>query len=532
MRRRIMWRYLAVAAVALATRSNASTVEPNNLVANPTFARHDSNSMPADFTLVGDARGSRVNNPRSRVQVWGVSLDSSGPNHFAEVSQVVPVDPSSGRWYRFSVRGLPQSHFAVAANDLRLKVEFLGGGAATYDAKSKPIYAAIEQARRDLNVNGDHHQDGAAAWTTYSLDVYVPFPQVTRAKLSVAFGHGAATSKMDAAFDVTDFSFEKLDAPLELTSTTPSPTTMPAEQATLLPLGGRWFYAAHAGETAAPKKFDYTNVARLLYHDDAYHAPFDGNSTAWLKAGYKDMRGNLVSADQFVADNVSIELDSQSLIVHTHGLPNHPTGSFPGGRGFEVGSNPSYIVEQNATYYLPLNPTINPRHFVTDTANHNHALNMGPIGIAVNGIVFFNPFDAGSQDASNMMDLCCGHPNPFGQYHYHKYPICVNSPWSDPGNQHSALIGFAFDGFPIYGPYEAKDVMAKDINGANALNAFNMHYDAERGWHYHVTPGKFPYIIGGYWGIADSRDISQGPPGGRGMGRRPPVDDLFPPPGF
>ena len=32
------------------------------------------------------------------------------------------------------------------------------------------------------------------------------------------------------------------------------------------------------------------------------------------------------------------------------------------------------------------------------------------------------------------------------------------------------------------------------------LNAFNVHKDAERGWHYHVTPGKFPYIIGGFAG--------------------------------
>ncbi len=41
--------------------------------------------------------------------------------------------------------------------------------------------------------------------------------------------------------------------------------------------------------------------------------------------------------------------------------------------------------------------------------------------------------------------------------------------------------------------------MAKDDKG-HALDAFNMHKDDQRGWHYHVTPGKFPYIIGGFAG--------------------------------
>jgi hypothetical protein len=139
---------------------------------------------------------------------------------------------------------------------------------------------------------------------------------------------------------------------------------------------------------------------------------------------------------------------------------------------------------------------------------------MGPIGIALNGVVFFNPFDLGNQDATDLMDRCCGHPQQQGVYHYHKYPICLNSPWDDQGTGHSALIGFAFDGFPLYGPYESKDVMAKDITGEHALNDFNLHFDPQRGWHYHVTPGKFPYLLGGYWGTEDSRDRQRPPMGG------------------
>ena len=41
-----------------------------------------------------------------------------------------------------------------------------------------------------------------------------------------------------------------------------------------------------------------------------------------------------------------------------------------------------------------------------------------------------------------------------------------------------------------------------------------MHFDKERGWHYHVTPGKFPHILGGYWGEVDrtNRPPKKGPP--------------------
>jgi hypothetical protein len=89
-----------------------------------------------------------------------------------------------------------------------------------------------------------------------------------------------------------------------------------------------------------------------------------------------------------------------------------------------------------------------------------------------------------------------------GGYHYHKYPVCVKTPWSDEGKMHSSVIGFAFDGFPVYGPYEAEGLLAKD-DTKNPLSDFNLHSDSERGPHYHVTPGKFPHIFGGYWGEVD-----------------------------
>jgi len=331
---------------------------------------------------------------------------------------------------------------------------------------------------------------------------------------------------------------EPADAPKPGAAQTIEMTSPPGK---LIPVGGRWSYWAKEDETEAPTKFDASNADQLLYHDAVYSAPFAGNMTAVLHAGELDLAGNAIASDRVLRDNVTVSFDATSMIIHSHGIPNHPTAKFRADRESGNG-NPNSIQEQNETFYIPLDPKVNLKHIVTTKDNSNHALPMGPIGIAVNGVVFFNPFDMGNRDASDLMDRCCGHPNQDNQYHYHKYPICLNSPWADDGKAHSPLIGWAFDGFPIYGPYESRDLMAKDAGGERAINTFNMHFDPDRGWHYHVTPGVFPYLIGGYWGTEDARDKhgppGRGAPGGRGGpgsngpggGFGPPGGGFGPPP--
>ena len=233
--------------------------------------------------------------------------------------------------------------------------------------------------------------------------------------------------------------------------------------------------------------------------------------TAWLHKGNLDLKGKVVTEEQFVADNVVLEFNGKELVLHSRNLPNHPTAHFPDPYGTYGNHNPNSIQESDHTYYLPLLPERNSESIAMDKTNSNRALPMGPIGVAINGVQFFNPFDAGGMEAVNLMDRCCGHPSPSNDYHYHKYPVCVKSPFADDGQDHSPLIGFALDGLPIYGPYESKGLMAKD-DAAHPLDAFSMHRDDARGWHYHVTPGKYPYIIGGFAGAVDARNLHRGPP--------------------
>lgn len=499
-----------------------------NLIANGTLEQQADGGMPTGFETsgavhygyLGDARRDTVSRG-----CWLLANEGAG-----ELSTTAGgLDAKAGRWFRFTFRGLPQANFAVANDDLYLKVAFFGrNGTIAYDVKERKIYDQVRTARRDLGVNGNRRVNGAAAWRTYQLDFMLPFPQVDQVRLSVGFAHGAAGNGAQAAFLVDDLCLVRIPEPPGAADATARPTPI-VPQGRLLPLGGRWFYVAGAGETTPPKRFDGANADRLLYHDDGYSAPFAGNTSAWLRMGNLDADGNVVQKDRLLADNVSITFTGDTMAIHTHGVPNHPTGRFPE-QGF---GNPSYIQDREATYTIPLKPRERAGHIVTNADNSNGALHMGPIGIAVNGVVFFNPFDAGNQDATDLMDRCCGHPNPDNQYHYHKYPICVNSPWADEGRVHSPLLGWAFDGYPLYGPYETADGMAKDLHGDHALNAFNMHYDEKRGWHYHVTPGKFPYLIGGFWGVEDARNAPKRrgpPPGGFPGGGFPPGGP--PPPGF
>ena len=518
---------LAAASLAPSARADLSTASPaplGNLVKNADF-QDRTDKAPAGFELSGDVQF-RYLGDDSHGAPWclglesGKARDDDGPRR-GSISQLVSgLDAAAGRWYRFTIRGLPQENFSVSDDGLDMKVEFFQGDAG-FDGKAKRLYSIIEQQRKDLSVNGDRRVAGAATWHTYQLDVMLPSPLIDRVRLTVELDHGNAPASGHSQFLITDMSLTRIEGAAPAAASALTATDQRPDN--LIPIGGRFFYRADPGEKTVPARFDYTNADRLIYHDSRWSAPFAGSMSAWLRTGDLDLQGNVVRQDRFVPDNVTVSFDDTSMIIHTHALPNHPTGKFPG-------ENPNYIQEKNATYYIPLNPRENPQHVATDQHNANHALPMGPIGIAANGVVFFNPFDAGSNDASNIMDYCCGHPAPDNTYHYHKYPICINSPWADEGKEHSPLLGWAFDGFPIYGPYVSVGVLARDVKGPDALNEFNLHTDADRGPHYQVTPGKFPYIIGGYWGTPDPRDVHQrGPRGGGpggfgpgGPGRGPP----------
>jgi hypothetical protein len=134
----------------------------------------------------------------------------------------------------------------------------------------------------------------------------------------------------------------------------------------------------------------------------------------------------------------------------------------------------------------------------------------GPIGIMLTGAQLFDALDALGRDAPahELLDSCNGHPQEQGVYHYHALSACM----SDPGTAHSRLLGYANDGFGIYGIRGVKGAVVTDAD----LDACHGHTHAIPWngksvvmYHYHFTY-EYPYTLGCYKGTP----TSSGAPGG------------------
>jgi hypothetical protein len=178
--------------------------------------------------------------------------------------------------------------------------------------------------------------------------------------------------------------------------------------------------------------------------------------------------------------SVTVRTTETSLIIESNGIPDHAYGPFPNA------SNPNSVLTQSYQFTITRNPT---------RATTPTSLPMGPIGVMTNGIPFYNPYNAQGNNAvegpfAETFDACDGHPDQRGSYHYHKIPSCLVK---DTPGQHSALYGYALDGYALYGPQD-------DGGGAPSnLDSCNGHTDATRGYHYHMSRA-FPYLLGCYSG--------------------------------
>ena len=140
----------------------------------------------------------------------------------------------------------------------------------------------------------------------------------------------------------------------------------------------------------------------------------------------------------------SQRIDGATRTLAGNGLPvGGTTGTFPISSADDVYAydrNPNTIREQSLSYSMPAEPDKGAPRCIG-----------GQVGIAKDGVPIFNGLDAGNRDAAawEVQDACDGHPQQSGQYHYHSIPPCLNE--GESRRKHSKLVGWAFDGFPIYG---------------------------------------------------------------------------------
>ncbi|MFI5173162.1 MAG: YHYH protein [Chitinophagales bacterium] len=126
--------------------------------------------------------------------------------------------------------------------------------------------------------------------------------------------------------------------------------------------------------------------------------------------------------------------------------------------GYDIGpwvGNPNIPSNQNFVYKITRHPEMNTGTFIETP--------MGHTGVWSNGVSIFNAKDGMSFENEGIwnqnavvvegisFDECLGHPAPNGEYHHHLNPTCL---YDDEDNlNHAPIIGFAFDGFPVYGAY-------------------------------------------------------------------------------
>jgi hypothetical protein len=177
-----------------------------------------------------------------------------------------------------------------------------------------------------------------------------------------------------------------------------------------------------------------------------------------------------------------------------NGLPvGTPTGQFPVARSdaaFQIDRNPNAIRSQALALTLPRHPA---------EAAEPTCVPMGLIGVALNGVAIFNALDAGGRDAvaHEVQDLCNGHPEMRGQYHYHGPSACLPYATGD-----ETLLGYAVDGYGIFSMYDAlgRELTDADLDACHG-RVSEVPWDGERQRLYHyVLTREYPYTVGCFHG--------------------------------
>ncbi len=260
---------------------------------------------------------------------------------------------------------------------------------------------------------------------------------------------------------------------------------------------------------------------------------------------------------------LSFTSNETHLEVTANGIPNHDLESGPG----------CCTSAQEHVWIIPLEPTNQTEcdpSFSTDGCTM--APERGAVAFAANGVPIFGPEDgpggdavAGQEGAYEedrqhvWLGICHAHSGPGGEYHYHADSNCMHwhpdeengESWSDYSiessrnvTSHSPIVGFALDGYPIYGfvgwdadgdvtemtsSYRLKDGETgyngiddyEYVSGLGDLDACNGQFGVtpdypEGVYHYHTTweNGEggigFPYFINCYRGIVESGGTDDG----------------------
>ena len=199
--------------------------------------------------------------------------------------------------------------------------------------------------------------------------------------------------------------------------------------------------------------------------------------TSWIQNTTLTGYGGIVSNVQLV------QYSATYVYVSTNCIPEYGIGPWP--------TDPNVPAAQNAVCEFPRNPVPN-----TGTPT---ATPLGSIGLWSNGVQMFNAEDGFHWNSSTSswamgpgtswnrnalifegasFDSCLGHPAPGGVYHNHVNPKCLYN--DADSTHHSPIIGYAFDGYPIYGAYGYADTSSIGGTVKRIRTSYSLNTDTAR----------------------------------------------------
>lgn len=151
------------------------------------------------------------------------------------------------------------------------------------------------------------------------------------------------------------------------------------------------------------------------------------------------------------------------------------------------------------------------------------------VGVAIDGVPIFadapSVLDTGNLPA---LDTCGGHVDPGGWYHWHATASDIDSSLDHEGVEDvhchleqsaSALFGYAFDGYPIYGSAEPDGTLPTDLDECNGHVGITPDNE-ESEYHYHATL-DFPNLPSCLVGVVASNNFTTTATAGIGAGGGP-----------
>jgi len=243
------------------------------------------------------------------------------------------------------------------------------------------------------------------------------------------------------------------------------------------------------GQVSQQPKQNYVYACRSQFRaGGARHQGDWFHGKSWDPSEKPHVRGKIVWPNA----EFSVSEKGPQIELRGNGLPtNQVTGIFPiaaDDPAYAFDTNPNAIEAKTLSFSIPLKPM---------PATEPQCLPMGMIGITLTGVALYSALDDAGRDAAahEIQDICDGHPQGAGQYHYHSASPCL------PGADKNQLVGWALDGYPILG---MRDAQGKRLNDADLDachgRAENVAVDGRQYKYAYRLTREYPYTLGCFHG--------------------------------